>query len=69
MQKFSPVAVSLDPLLAIYLHTAWKKLHLEAAKAQFYLDSSHMQYYFSIIDQSRYLFNSMMIRSWSSNVP
>ena len=30
-----------------FLHTAWNELYLPAAKAKFYLDSSHMQYYFS----------------------
>ena len=29
-----------------FLHTAWNEMYLPGAKAKFYLDSSHMQYYF-----------------------
>ena len=42
MQNVPSVAVSLDPLLASYLHTAWNESHWQAAKAQLYLDSSDM---------------------------
>ena len=43
--KCPAVAVPLDPL-ASYLYTAWKKSHLQAAKAYLWLDSFFAQYYF-----------------------
>ena len=61
LQNVPAVALPLDPL-ASHLHTAWNELHFPAAKAYFCLDSSLKHYCFPN-------HKSMMMRSWSSNVP
>ena len=60
------LCMSLDPL-ARYLHTTWNESHFPARSSFAYILPICIVI-FPIIDQIRYFFSSIMIRSLSSNV-